>query len=468
MRLKFCGANRQVTGSCYLLEAAGMQIVIDCGLYQERDMLKRNWADLPFELSEVDAVLLTHGHLDHCGRVPILVRDGYKGKVYGTEVTCDLAEIVMMDSGRIHEEDAKYKAKRHKREKRKGKYPEVPLYTADDAKRALPRLCGVDNGGILELGKGVRVVFHESGHILGGSILEVVVDECNGEGEKRVIFSGDVGQWDKPLVPDPELLERGDYVVIESTYGDRNHSDKGNVEEKLAEAINEAYEDGGNVLIPTFAIERAQELLFHLSRLRDRKAIPAVPVFLDSPMAVKVTEVFGANPDFMDDQTRGMIARGHDPMDFYGLQLCRSVAQSKAINAIRGTAIIMAGSGMCTGGRIKHHLVQNISRAQSTILFVGYQALGTMGRHLLSEPRDVRIHGKKHRVFAKIRQIYGFSAHADHDDLLRWMGAFDGDVEKVFVTHGEEEASMRLADEIGRARECEVMVPEYCDVVELA
>ncbi len=476
MKLSFHGANRQVTGSCYLLENAGRRVLVDCGLFQERKFQSRNWEPFAFDPASVDIMLLTHAHLDHCGLIPKLVRDGFKGRILTTQPSVALAEIVMRDSARIQEEDARYKKKRHQREHRTGPHAVEALYTEDDARRAASRLQPVAFNACHELGGGMSACFHDAGHVLGSASLTVEVEvggadgaggaegvgQAAGVGERRtVLFSGDVGQHDKPLIPDPTFIRAADYVVLESTYGDRNHREEGDIPEQLARHVNHAVTRGGNVVIPTFAIERAQELLFHLASLVYEKRIPRVPVFLDSPMAINVTELFERYPDFLDEHTRGLLRAGEHPLDFPGLYLSRNHNDSKAINAVRGTAVILAGSGMCTGGRIKHHLVHNLSRPESTILFVGYQSPDTLGGQIVRGRNPVRIHGREREVKADIAQLYGLSAHADHDGLLAYLDAVQPRPRRLFLTHGEERVAEKFAEEIRETRQIDVSVPEY-------
>jgi len=449
-----------------LLEAGGLKLMVDCGLFQERKFLERNWAPSPVPPGEIDCLLLTHAHLDHCGLIPRLVHEGFAGEIVATRASAELAEIVLRDAGHLQEEDAAHKKRRHERERRKGRYPEVPLYTAKDAEDALPLFRRVGYGEAVELKEQVSVRFYDAGHILGSSMVEITARE-NGQ-ERRLIFSGDIGQWNKPLVRDPSLFERADYVVVESTYGDRNHKDEGDVEDQLCEVVNAAEEAGGNLIIPTFAIERAQELLYYLSRLIWEDRIPHLLVFLDSPMAVNATDVFLRHMDCLDEETH-QVLRGHQhPFAFPGLRLVRTVEESKGINRIRGTCIIMAGSGMCTGGRIKHHLEHHISRPESTVLFVGYQARGTLGRQIIEGAEEVRIHGQKQRVRARIEEIHGFSAHADQEDLLRWLGTLKNPPRQLFVTHGDEDVSPVLAGKIEREWNWPVAVPEYRQAYELS
>jgi metallo-beta-lactamase family protein len=465
MRLHFLGANRQVTGSRYVLEAAGLRVMIDCGMFQERPFLKRNWEDCPVPPASIDVLLLTHAHLDHVGLIPRLVMQGFKRKIFTVEPSVELAEIILLDSAKIQEEDAAYKKRRHKKEGRRGKYPEVPLYTAEDAAKALPLFRGIRYGEPVELSPHVKAVFHEAGHILGSASIELSVEE--GGKTQTVLFSGDVGQWDKPLIEDPALAPQADYVVLESTYGDRKHPPEEEVDRCLERIICETSQRGGNIVIPTFALERAQELLYHVSELVHADRIPDLKIFLDSPMAINVTDIFKKYKGYFDDETKGRLNDGAHPLRFPGLNLTRSVEESKAIAYGRMPCIILASSGMCTGGRIKHHLRQNITRPESTIVFVGYQANRTLGRQILNGDREVRIHGRYWPVRAQIEQISGLSAHGDKDDLVRWLGGMKRPPREVFLTHGEEDAALSFANTIKEKLGWSVSVPEYQDVVEL-
>ena len=465
MRIQFLGAARQVTGSCYLVEVDGLRILVDCGLFQEREYVSRNWKPFPVFPGRLDFVLLTHSHLDHAGLLPKLVREGYAGPILTTTASQDLMEIVWLDSARIQEEDAAYKRKRHKKEGRKGPHPEVPLYTVEDAEKCLPLIKAVRYGEDVALNGNVRARFHDAGHILGAAMIELEYSK-NGS-SRKLLFSGDIGQWDKPLVNDPSIFREADYVVMESTYGDRDHGASGDVENLLCDAINRTVEAGGNVVIPTFAIERAQELMYHLSRLVREDHIPYLMMFLDSPMAVDVTDVFLNHREYLDEETHQLFREGEPPFRFPGLRLVRSTAESKAINSIKGSCVIMAGSGMCTGGRVKHHLVQNISRPESQVLFVGYQARGTLGRLILDGREEVRIHGRGYPVRAGVHQIQGFSAHADRSALLKWLGFLETPPKRVILTHGEEGAIRSLAEAVRNRMGWDVAVPEYLETVEL-
>jgi metallo-beta-lactamase family protein len=465
MKIQFLGAALQVTGSCYLVEAGGLKMLVDCGIYQERDFRARNWKPFPVAPDDIDFVLLTHVHMDHCGYLPRLVKGGFSGEILATEATKEMYPIVILDSAKIQEEDAAYKKRRHKKEGRKGPHPELPLYTVEDAKRTLPMIKPVSYNSHVNLNDSVKVCWHDAGHILGSAMVEIMVKE---EGSwKNLIFSGDMGQWDKPFVKDPTMFDRADYVVMESTYGDRNHDHPEDVEKQLEKVINQTVEAGGNLLIPTFAIERAQEILYHISALARADKIPYLMTFLDSPMAVEITRVFEESTRFMDREARDLFSKGKSPFAFPGLRLIESSYASKAINKIRGSAIIMAGSGMMTGGRIKHHLVQNVTRPDCTLLFVGFQAKGTLGRLMYEGKENVRIHGKTYPVNIRRDQILGFSAHADRRGLLRWLDHFEKPPRRLFLTHGEKDSIMSLASTLREREGWEVTAPEYLAKFEL-
>ncbi|MCP3906350.1 MAG: MBL fold metallo-hydrolase [Planctomycetes bacterium] len=465
MLLRFLGANRQVTGSRSVLEACGRRIMIDCGLFQEREFAERNWRTPLVDPGGIDALLLTHAHLDHTGLVPRLVAHGFDGPIIATEPTTDLAAVIMRDAARIQEEDAAYKKRRHRKEGRRGPHPEVPLYTEDDADRAVRLLRGVRFDEPVDLGPGLHATFREAGHILGAAIIEIEAQEK--DVTRRIVFSGDLGQWHKPLVADPALLAGADYVVMESTYGDRNHVDAGDITGQLERAVNATVRRGGNLVIPTFAVERAQELIYHFGRLVHDDRIPDIRIFLDSPMAVDVTSLFLRHRRYLDDETQRLMATNEPPLKYHGLKLVRSAKQSKAINRHRDPCVIMSTSGMCTAGRIKHHLRLNIERPQSTILFVGYQPHGTLGRQILEGRDRVRIHGRSYDVRATIDQIHGMSAHADRDDLLRWIAHLQPKPRGIFLNHGEYDAQQSLAEAVAERTGAEVRVPEFGEEIRL-
>ncbi len=465
MKLHFLGANRQVTGSRYVLEAGGKQVMIDCGMFQERQFLERNWSCCPIPPAEIEAMLLTHVHIDHSGLIPKFVKDGFRGPIHTTMPSVPLAEVMLRDAAEIQMEDAAYKKRRHEREGRRGKYPEIPLYNVDDVVMTLPLLTGCSYRQPIQVTRDIRATFHDAGHILGSAMIEVDATE-NGQTTK-IIFSGDIGQWHKPIIRDPSVLTRGDYVIMESTYGDKMHEDGGDIATQLERVVNQTLAAGGNVVIPTFATERAQELMYYFGRLTHDKRIPHMPVFMDSPMAVDITQIFARFHEYYDEEMWRLINANQPPLKFPGLTMVRTADESKRINSIRQGAVIMASSGMCNAGRIKHHLRNNIERPECTILFVGHQATGTLGRIILDGAREVRIHGRQFRVRAKIAQIFGFSAHADRAGLLKWLSHYKTPPKQLFLTHGEEDVSLALADHVRSAMKWNVSVPQYEETVEL-
>ncbi len=434
MKIAFLGAAGNVTGSRFLVESGTSRTLIDCGLYQERQFRARNWEALPLDASTIQNVVVTHAHIDHCGYLPRLVREGFNGKIFCTPPTSAIAEIALLDSGKLQVEDAKFKRRRHGREEKKAPYPEIPLYTVEDARSVLRRFETIPYRKEIEISPHIKTTFHDAGHILGASMVELKVRE-NGQ-EKTCIFSGDIGRSGRPILHDPTVFERADYVFMESTYGNRLHKEGEVPLEKLQRVITETKERGGNVVIPSFAIERAQELLYYIDELLREDRIPHLVVFVNSPMAIKVTEVFKKYSRYFDKEAQALVKSGDSPFDFPLLKTTRSVAESKAIHHVKGTSIIIAGSGMCTGGRIKHHLVKNITRRESTILFVGYQAKGTLGRTILERPKRARILGQTYPVRARIEKINGLSAHADRDELLKWVSGFKKPPETKLVKKG--------------------------------
>ncbi len=444
MKIEFHGANRNVTGSCHLVRCGDRQILVDCGMFQGgRDMDEENLADFGFDPAEIDFLILTHAHLDHCGRIPLLVKRGFRGKIVTTPATRELARLVMLDSARIHEEDARYKLKRARRHGNAAEGIE-PLYTTLDALNSLDYFSDItDFEACLDLAEGICVTFFDAGHILGSACVALDLEE-NGR-RKRVLFSGDLGYSDRVILRDPATPPKADVVVMETTYGNRLHKQLEPSIEELYEAINSTLARGGNVLIPSFALERAQEILYFLREGIEAGKVPGhMQVFLDSPMAISATEIFRRHPECYDLEAGRIFRSGTDPFDLPGLHFTREAAESMAINNVRGGAVIIAGSGMCTGGRIRHHLKHNIWREQTSIVFVGYAARGTLARRIVDGAEKVRIFGDEFRVKADIYTIGGFSAHGDQQELLRWHQA-TGEPETTFLVHGEEDAMETFA-----------------------
>ena len=465
MKLKFLGAAQNVTGSRHLLEANGAKILVDCGLYQERQFRQRNWEPFTVEPRSIDAVLLTHAHLDHCGLLPKLVKDGFRGKIYCTAATAEIAQIILLDSAKIQAEDARYKAKRHKKERRKGRFPAKPLYTVADAEACFPHFSPVRYKQPVEIGNGIEVSFHDAGHVLGSSIIKVRAS-ANGQ-ERTILFSGDIGRPRRPIVHDPALIAEADYILVESTYGDRVHQGPTDTKKMIADVINSTKEAGGNIIVPSFALERAQELLYYINELLLADAIPPLKVFLDSPMAARITKVFQKHRELFDEEMTEFVEHNESPFKFPGLNMVGTSEQSKALNHMKGTIMVIAGSGMCTGGRVKHHLVNNIGNPLNTIMFVGYQAVGTLGRRIVDGEKEVRILGQDYRIKARVVRINGFSAHADRDELFKWLGGLKRPPRKVFVVHGESESARRFGDYLRQKTGWQVVVPAYQDEIVL-
>jgi metallo-beta-lactamase family protein len=465
IKLSFFGAAKNVTGSRYLLKANNKNILIDCGMYQERDYRARNWEPFPIEPSNIDTVLLTHAHVDHCGFLPKLVKDGFKGDIYCTSATAEIAQIVLMDSAKLQFEDAKYKKKRHKREGRVGPYPLIPLYTVDDAKDTIRLFHGVGYNKETNIANNVNVTFYDAGHILGSAMIKIIVKD--GDEKRSILFSGDIGRPDKVILNDPTVFEEADYVIMESTYGNRYHQEISDIDDNLEEIVNENYQAGGNIVIPSFAIERSQELLYELNLLFLEKRIPSLKVFVDSPMANKVTQVFRNHPELFDEEMKDLLEDNNSPFAFANLRYVNTVQESKAVNNNRGTSVIIAGSGMCTGGRVKHHIANNITDPASTLLFVGYQAQGTLGRIILDGAEEIRLFGKKFPMKMKVKRIEGFSAHAGKDELFNWVTNIKKAPRRVFITHGEEKAAEHFGKYLQEKTDWSTLVPDYKDTVVL-
>ena len=444
MKLSFHGAARSVTGSCHLLEAAGRRILVDCGLIQgSRDTEEENEAAFGFEPGAIDIVLLTHAHLDHCGRLPLLVKRGFRGEIIATPATRDLARLILLDAAHLQEEDAR---RRQRRGHRHGKGEvEAPLYTLLDVFDTLDHFGRhAEYGAVIELAPGLHVRFFDAGHILGSaSVLIEIEDEA-----RRLLFSGDLGNAGRPLLAPPSTPAAADIVVMESTYGDRLHRPYPASVEELYEAIAATFQRGGNVIIPTFALERAQEILFALRQGIERSCLPpSMSVFLDSPLAIGATEIFRRYPRLYSAEVAGLFSHNRDPFSFAGLHFVRETADSIAINRVTGGAVIMAGSGMCTGGRVRHHLRHNLWRPEASIVFIGFAAQGTLARRIIDGAPEITLFGEPVAVRAQVHTINGFSAHADQQELIDWHAHIAG-VQQTFLVHGEEAAMSALAEKL--------------------
>ena len=443
MKLSFHGADRSVTGSCHLVECAGKRILIDCGLHQgSRELDEENAEPFGFDAAGIDYVLLTHAHLDHCGRLPLLAKRGFRGEVIMTSASRELARLVMLDAAHLQEEDARFRA-------RKGGHDDAshatnqPLYSILDALNCLDyfgRTASYDQ--VIEVAAGVHATFIDAGHILGSASIFLELEE---QGHSTsVLFSGDLGNAGRLLLRSPAKPPHAENVVMETTYGDRLHKQLGPSIDEFYEAITETFKRGGNVIIPTFALERAQELLYFLSEgVTQGRLSKSTQVFLDSPMAISATEIFRRHPECFEPATAKLFQEGHDPFDLPGLHFTRETAESVAINNVHGGAIIMAGSGMCTGGRVRHHLQHNLGREDSSIVFVGYAAIGTLARRIIDGAKQVNIFGENIPVRARIYTINGFSAHADQAELLAWQKQTSA--KRTFLVHGEEDTMKEFA-----------------------
>ena len=455
-----------MTGSCYVLETPQGKLMVDCGLYQGgRRTEARN--RLPFNHSprEVRWVLLTHAHIDHSGLLPRLVREGYAGEVVATAATCDLAGIMLPDSANIQEEDAAFALRKWHKAGRRGPQPSPPVYTAADAEAALERLRPVHYGEVCDLGEGLRVRFSEAGHILGSAFLEVWVRD--GERTVKVAFSGDLGSARSLLLRPPATLDDADFLVLESTYGNREHESVEDRSRHFREVVEATTGRAGALVIPSFSVGRTQEIIYELNGLVESHTIRAVPTFIDSPLAASATDIFRKHPECYNARTKELLGSGDDPFDFPKLQFTRSVEASKAINTIEGPLIVISASGMCDAGRIRHHLRQHLSDPQDTVLFVGFQAEHTLGRLLLDGAPAVRLFGAEYPVRAHIESIEGFSAHADRKELLAWYGQTLTRPWVTFITHGEPEASAALRDVVAEQFGTLTYVPEPGEGVEL-
>ncbi len=461
MRLQFLGAAETTSGSCYLLNFAEHNVLIDCGLFQGPEELKqRNYGDFPFEPEEIDAVILTHAHIDHSGLLPKLVKWGFNGSIFTTGVTVDLCEIMLADSGYIQETEVERK---NRKLSRRGKKLLEPIYTVQDARESMKHFRRMIYDEEVSILPGLRVRFRDAGHILGAAIVELWVTE--NEETTKIVFSGDLGNLNQPIVQDPTFITAADILVIESTYGTRLHEERDTRFEYLAEMVNKTMQRGGNLLIPAFALGRTQDLLYSLRILQDEGKIPPLTIYIDSPLASAATEVFMRHSSTFDYKTRSMLAEGRSPFASPGVHYTETVEESMRLNQVRGGLVIIAGSGMADAGRIKHHLKHNLWRKETGVLLVGYQAQGTLGRRLQDGAEEVRIHGEPVKVKADVQTITGFSAHGDQAALLNWLRRFNH-IGRVFVTHGEKESCHGFAELISEKLKVPAIVPKLDEIFE--
>ncbi|MGA2511190.1 MAG: MBL fold metallo-hydrolase [Candidatus Acidiferrales bacterium] len=456
-KITFLGAAGTVTGSKYLIEAGGKRLLVDCGLFEgSKELIQRNWDRLPIDPATIDWVLLTHAHIDHTGYLPRLVSNGFRGPIYSNAATHELCELLLPDSAYLQEEDARYAAKKgysaHK--------PPLPLYTVPESQAALKQFRGIPSNDAFAISPQFSVLPHDAGHILGATWLELTITE-NGK-RTLVVFSGDLGRYDQPLLKDPEPPTRADFLLCESTYGDREHP-SGSVQDALADVVNRTAKRGGAVVIPAFAVDRTQLLLYYLRQLEDQQRIPHLPVYVDSPMAINITEIYMRHRTDHDlkQQTEA------DPLNVHEVHMTRTVAESKAINDVVSPCIIISASGMITGGRIKHHLAKRLPDSRSTVLIVGYQAEGSGGRALLDGAKYLRIHNEQIPVRAEIVEIGELSAHAGRSELVRWLSGFQAPPHQTFMVHGEPSGLNGLRDAIAAQYRWPVTIPDYLQSFDL-
>ena len=446
MKIKFCGASTGVTGSCHLLTSGEHKILLDCGQFQggkAQDAL--NYEKFPFEPSEIECVVLSHAHIDHCGRLPLLTKRGFEGKIYCTDATADLLSVMLKDSAYIHEKETEWK---NRKAERAGREQVEPLYTIEDAEKALSLVSPILYDQQIEINSDMKIVFNDAGHILGSAITELWVTED--DKESKIVFSGDLGMEGRPILRDPTYIKKADYVIMETTYGNRIHKELGSGVEKLIEIILNTTRRGGNVVIPSFAVGRTQELIYELNRFYDsnneyRKELDKIFVYIDSPMATTATEIFRRNAQVFDEETREYRLKGDNPLEFKNLKFTRSSKESQDLNFNKEPKIIISASGMCEAGRIRHHLKHNLWNPKNSIVFVGYQGQGTLGRSLVEGIKMVTLFGEEIQVNAEIHNLEGFSGHADQNGLFAWLAHFEQKPKQIFLVHGEEESKKDFA-----------------------
>ncbi|MBI5582577.1 MAG: MBL fold metallo-hydrolase [Deltaproteobacteria bacterium] len=464
MQVTCLGATRTVTGSCFLIENERLRFMVDCGMFQgSREIEKRNTSLSRYRPARLQYILLSHAHIDHCGLIPRIVKDGFRGKILCTQATFELCQIMLRDSAHIQEMDAEWQSRKNIRS---GQKPVEPLYTLEDAEACFKYFEPVERNQDIRLSPDIHCRFRNAGHILGASFLEIFFQEQGRDG--KVVFSGDIGREKAMIVSEKEIVEEADYLFIESTYGDRLHKNMADSRAELLAAIQEGIKYGEKILIPAFAVERTQEILFTLREFVAQGQLPSLPVFLDSPLAISATEIFERYPEYFNPPTVRMMTEGPAPFDLPQLKYTRTPEESMAINRQEGPAIIIAASGMCNAGRIKHHLKHHLWRPGAQIVIIGFQAEGTLGRSLVNGAKKVRIFREEVAVRAKIHTIGGFSAHADQQELLDWLGNFKNPELQVMVIHGEESTSLTFAEAIQKVYPFRVRVPHWLETLPLA
>lgn len=446
MKIQFCGASSGVTGSCHLITTENYKILLDCGQFQGGKAQEAlNYEEFPFNPAEIDYLILSHAHIDHCGRIPLLVKRGFRGDIYCTDATADLLDVMLKDSGYIHEKEAEWK---NRKNERAGRAFVEPLYTFNDAVESLKFVKPVLYDQLIELNDEMKIVFNDAGHILGSAITELWVTE--GDTVSKIVFSGDLGVMDRPILRNPTIIKKADYVIMETTYGNRLHPENSMDVKKLMDIIRTTAARGGTTVIPSFAVGRTQELIYELNRVYDsdseyRKDFENLMVYVDSPMATTATEVFKRNAQVFDEETKEFITRGDHPLDFKNLKFTRTSQDSIWLNTNNEPKVIISASGMCEAGRIRHHLKHNLWDKKSSIVFVGYQAEGTLGKLLVEGTKEVTLFGEKIQVNAEIHNLEGFSGHADRDGLMDWLSGFRKEPEHIFLVHGEPQAKEDFA-----------------------
>ena len=455
MKVEFLGGVRTVTGSATLFEKGALKWLVDCGMFQGgKEIEKNNDHTGPYHPRDLSYILLTHAHIDHSGLIPKLVRDGFRGKVVCTKATLDLCEVLLKDSGHIQEMEAEWQ---NRKRRRSGKEGTSPLYTVKDAERSLRYFFPVPYNEIISLDNGLKVRFQDAGHILGSAIIELWIGE--GGVEKKLVFSGDLGNSGQPIVRDPAWVREADLLWLESTYGNRLHKSREATVEELLKVVQEAITHQAKVIIPAFAVERTQDIIYTLSQFMRQGRIPSLPVYIDSPLAISATEIFKRNADCFDQETEAILLRGESPLDLPEIIYTRTTEESKAINESEGPGIIIAGSGMCDAGRIKHHLKHHLWRKDSHIVFIGYQGEGTIGRRIVDGAESIRLFGEWVAIKAHIHTLGGFSAHADQKGLLGWLSHFENRELEVIINHGEEKISMEFAKTIQERFDFKISIP---------